>query len=90
MGNVGDDEDEEVKTIEITKNPQFHSAKRLYDTLNSVMINNQNSAHNRYMNGIINSGNGQSINESTTNDSGSNIINKSPNLKQIDIHGQQM
>ena len=54
------------------------------------MINNQNSAHNRYMNGIINSGNGQSINESTTNDSGSNIINKSPNLKQIDIHGQQM
>ena len=81
MGNVGDDEDEESRRLKLQKTPQFHSAKRLYDTLNSVMINNQNSAHNRYMNGIINSGNGQSINESTTNDSGSNIINKSPNLK---------
>ena len=81
MGSVGDDEDEESRRLKLQKTPQFHSAKRLYDTLNSVMINNQNSAHNRYMNGIINSGNGQSINESTTNDSGSNIINKSPNLK---------
>ncbi|KHC29046.1 hypothetical protein W5O_05660 [Candida albicans Ca6] len=81
MGGVGDDEDEESRRLKLQKTPQFHSAKRLYDTLNSVMINNQNSAHNRYMNGIINSGNGQSINESTTNDSGSNIINKSPNLK---------
>ncbi|CAX39777.1 conserved hypothetical protein [Candida dubliniensis CD36] len=75
----GGNEDEEARRLKLQRTPQFHSAKRLYDTLNSVMLNNQNSAHNRYMNGIINSGNGQSISDNSNN-SLSNI-NKSPNLK---------
>ena len=56
MGSVGDDEDEESRRLKL-QNPTIPSPVNDYMILlNSVMINNQNSAHNRYMNGIINSG----------------------------------